>query len=72
MRAAGIAGRRERREPGREDEVSLVAMVSGYLKLDGTEDDDDDDDVAQNNLRILVAKGVKTGRMLQPVCERKE
>ena len=63
MRARGIAGRHERREPGREDEDPLVAIDNDYLKLDGTEDDDDDEDdeVAQNKLLILVAKDVKTG-----------
>ena len=63
MRARGIAGRCERREPGREDEDPLFAIDSGCLKLDGTEDDDveDDDEVAQNKLLILVAKDVKTG-----------
>ena len=35
MRARGIAGRHERREPGREDEDPLVAIDYGYLKLDG-------------------------------------
>ena len=44
MRARVIAGRHERREPGREDEDPLVAIDYGFLKLDGTEDDDDDDD----------------------------
>ena len=42
MSARGIAGRHERREPGREDEDPLLATGSGYLKLDGAEDDDDD------------------------------
>ena len=55
MRARGIAGRHERRELGREDEDPLVAIVYGYLKLDGTEDDDDDEDdvVAPNKLLHL-------------------
>ena len=44
LRPCGIAGRHERREPGREDEDPLVAIDCGYLKRDGTEDDDDDDD----------------------------
>ena len=44
MRARGIAGRHERREPGREDEDPLVAIDYGHLKFDGTADDDDDDD----------------------------
>ena len=35
--------------------------MCGYLKLGGTEDDDDDDEMTQNELLILVAKGVKTG-----------
>ena len=63
MRARGIAGRHERREPGREDEDPLVAIDYGYLKLDGREDDDGDEDdgEAQNKLLILVAKDVKTG-----------
>ena len=63
MRERGIAGRHERREPGREDEDQLVAIgCYDYLKLDGTEDDDDDDDeTTQNKLLILVAKDVKTG-----------
>ena len=63
MRALGIAGRRERRESGREDEDSVVAMDYGYWKLDGTEDDDhdEDDEVAQNKLLILVAKDLKSG-----------
>ena len=60
MRARGIAGRHERREPGPEDEDPLVAIDYGYLKLDGTEDDDDDED-----------DEVKLERMLQTVCERK-
>ena len=68
-RARGIAGRHERREPGREDEDPLVAIDYGYLKLDGTEDDDDDDDeTTQNKLLILVAKDV----MQQTVFEKKE
>ena len=63
MRARGIAGRHERREPGREDEDPLVAIDDGYLKLDGTEDDDDDDDeMTHNKLLILVVKDVKTGK----------
>ena len=33
MRERGIAGRHERREPGREDEDPLVAIGYGYLKL---------------------------------------
>ena len=33
VRARGIAGRHERREPGREDEHPLVAIDFGYLKL---------------------------------------
>ena len=64
MRACGIAGRDERREPGREDEDPLVAIHYGYLKLDGTRDDDDDDDddeMTQIRLFILVAKDAKTG-----------
>ena len=57
MGARGIAGRHERREPGREDEDPLVAIDDSYLKLDDTEDDDDDDDeTTQNKLPILVAK----------------
>ena len=60
MRARKIAGRHERREPGREDEDPLVAIDYGYLKLDGTEDDDDDE-TTQNKLLILVAKDAKTG-----------
>ena len=44
MTARGIAGRHERRVPGREDEDPLVAIYFGYLKLDGTEDDEDDDE----------------------------
>ena len=73
MRARGIPGQHERREPGREDEDPLVALNCGNLKLDGTEDDDDDDDndVLHNKLLILVAKDVKLERMLQLVCERK-
>ena len=62
MRARGIAGRHERREPGREDEDPLVAIDDGYLKLDGTEDDDDDDEMTHNKLLILVVKDVKTGK----------
>ena len=55
-RARGIAGRHERRVPGREDEDPLVAIDCGFLKLDGTEDDEDDDDeTTQNKLLILVA-----------------
>ena len=61
MRARGIAGRYERREPGREDEGPLVAIDYGYLKLDGTEDDDDDDGTIQNKLLILFAKDMTTG-----------
>ena len=64
MRARGIAGRHERREPVREDENPMVAFDCGNLKLDGTEDDDDDDDddeMRQNKLLILVAKDAKTG-----------
>ena len=45
------------RKPGQGDEDPLVC---GYLKLGGTEDDDDDDEMTQNELLILVAKGVKT------------
>ena len=61
MRARGIAGRHERREPGREDEDPLLAMDHGCLKLDGAEDDDDDDDeTTQNNVFILGAKDVET------------
>ena len=64
MRARGIAGRHERREPGREDEDPLVAIDYGYWKLDGTEDDDDDDEeTTQNKLLILVAKDVKNGNV---------
>ena len=33
MRARGIVGRRERREPGREGEDPLVAMDYGYVNL---------------------------------------
>ena len=71
MRACGIAGRHERREPGRED--PLVAIDSGVLKLDGTEDDDDDEDdeIAQNELLILFAKDVKTGTYA-PTCLREK
>ena len=75
MRARGIAGRHERRGPGREDEGLLVAIDYGYLKLDGTEDGDDgeDDEVAQNKLLILVANDVKTGTCAANfVCESKE
>ena len=63
MRARGIAGRHERRKPGREDEHPPVAIDSVYLKLDGTEDNDDDenDEVAQDKLPILIAKDVRTG-----------
>ena len=61
MRARGIAGRHEKREPGREDEGPLVAIEHGCWNLDGTDDDDEDDQVAQNKLLILVAKDVKTG-----------
>ena len=63
MRARGIAGAHERREPGREDEDPLVAIDHVYLNLDGTEDDDDDndDEATQNKLLILVAKDVKKG-----------
>ena len=58
-RARGIAGRQERREPGRLDEDPLVAIDFGYLKLDGTEDDaDDGDEITPNKLLILVAKDV--------------
>ena len=62
-RARGIAGRREKREPGREGEDPLVAIDYGYLRFDGTEDDDndDDDETKQNKRLILVAKVVKTG-----------
>ena len=70
-RTRGIAGRHERREPGREDEDPPVAMDCGYLKLDGTEDDDDDE-TTQNKLLILVAKhGRKLEPMLHHVCEKK-
>ena len=50
--SSGIAGRHEKREPGREDEDPLVVMDYSYLNLDGTEDDDDDEDdeVVQDNL----------------------
>ena len=44
MRARGIAERHERREPGREDEDTFIAVDCDYLKLDGTEEEDDDDD----------------------------
>ena len=61
MTAHGIAGRRARRELGREDEDPLVAIVHVYLKLDSTEEDDDDDDeTTQNKLHILVAKDAAT------------
>ena len=57
VRARGIAGGHERREPSRENEDPPVA-----IDCDGTEDDDDDDDeMTQNKLLILVAKDVKTG-----------
>ena len=69
MRARGIAGRQERREPGREDEDPVVAMDYVYLKLDGT-DDDDDDEVAQHKLLILVAEDVKTGTCAANVSAR--
>ena len=64
MRARGIAGRHEKREPRREDEDPVVAIDYGYMKLDVTEDDDDDeeDGEAQNKLLILVAKYVKNGK----------
>ena len=59
MRARGIAGRHERREPGREDEDPLVAMDYGYLKLGATKDyDDDDDETTQHKLLILVARAI--------------
>ena len=73
MRARGFAGIHERREPGREDEDPLVAIVCFFLKLDGTEDvEDDDDETTQNTLLILFVKDVKLERMLQPVFEKKE
>ena len=73
MRACGIAGRHERRDPGREDEDPLVAVDYGYLKLDDTEDNDndEDDEVAENRLLILVAKDVKTGT-LSATCLREK
>ena len=63
MRARGIAGRREKREPGREDEDPFVAIDSGYLRLDDTEDDDndDDDETTHNKRLILFATDVKIG-----------
>ena len=62
MRARGIAGRHERREPGRDAEDPFVAVDYGDLKCDVTEDDDEDEDdeVAQIKLLILVAKDLKT------------
>ena len=71
MRARGIAGRHERREHGREDEVLLVTIDFGYLMLDDTEDDDDDDETTQNKLLILVTKDVKTG-MSAATCLREK
>ena len=61
MRARGIAGRRETRESGPEDEDPLVAMDFGYLKFDGTEDDfdDEDDAVAQGHERFLWSSGCR-------------
>ena len=58
MRARGIDGRHERREPGVEDEIPFVRIDHGYLELDVTETDDDDEDdaVAQNKLLILDLK----------------
>ena len=72
MGVCGIAGRRDRREPGREDEDPPVSKDCGYLKLDGTEDDDDhDDETTPNKLLILVAKhGRKLEPMLHHVCEK--
>ena len=58
MNAYWIAGRREKRKLGREDENRLVATGHGFLKLDGT-DDDADDEVAQNKLLVLVVNDVK-------------
>ena len=68
MTTRGIAGRGERREPGREDEDPLVA-----IELHGTDDDDDDEDdeVEQKKLRILVAKDVKAGTYAS-TCRRKK
>ena len=63
MRACGIAGKREKRELGREDEDPLVAMDYGYLKLDITDEDDEDQDdkVAQNKLLMPVVTYAQTG-----------
>ena len=73
-RARRLAGRHERREHGREDEVLLVAIDFGHLMLDDTEDDDDDDDeTTENKLLSLVRKDVKDkGCLLQLVFERKD
>lgn len=73
MRARGIAGGHERREPGREDEDPLVAIVCGCLNFESTEDDDDDDDEAtQNKLVILFARDGKMELLWQPVFEKKK
>ena len=55
MRARGIAGRGERREPGRKDEDTFVAI---FFKFDVTEGDDDDEDdkVAQTNCSSWLPK----------------
>ena len=53
MRARGIAGRPQKREPGRQDEDRLVAIDHGNLKLDGTEEDDDDDEAWQQTIGDL-------------------
>ena len=64
MGACGIAGRHERREPGREDEDRLVA-------INGAEDDNDDDETTQNKLLILVAKDAKTGKYAATCLQEK-
>ena len=73
MRARGIAGRHERREPGREDEDPLLAIDHGCLKLDGAEDDDDDDndETTQNNVFILGAKDVDNWNFCGNLSSRK-
>ena len=72
MRARGIAGRHETRDPGREDEDPHVPSDYCYVKLDGTEDDDDDEDdeVAQKRTAHLGCKRCENWNVCCSLCAR--